>query len=232
MPTVIRSDTIGIHAGRRTRCWSLTANPPPSNKPASRPATGCAEVSTYWPRTPTAEVAARSGSRRPPVRRTQAPDGIPAMPPAGRRSETPRSSRRRSVQDCIAGRSPIGTAPELREWSPTCQPCRYKISCWQRQLSSGTKPSGREQRRCNEVRVGVARSSGYRRPAGRGRHGARVRAVLEVVAQGVDPVVCGPRRCQGRLHGLQGNPADILEGTAKLANYVQYKCHPVVDVAE
>ena len=28
------------------------------------------------------------------------------------------------------------------------------------------------------------------------------------------------------------NPADILEGTAKLANYVQYKCHPVVDVAE
>jgi hypothetical protein len=28
------------------------------------------------------------------------------------------------------------------------------------------------------------------------------------------------------------NPADVLEGTAKLANYVQYKCHPVVDVAE
>ena len=28
------------------------------------------------------------------------------------------------------------------------------------------------------------------------------------------------------------NPADILEGTAKLANYVQYKCHPVVDLAE
>jgi hypothetical protein len=28
------------------------------------------------------------------------------------------------------------------------------------------------------------------------------------------------------------NPADILEGTAKLANYVQYKCHPVVDVEE
>ncbi|MGA8329956.1 MAG: DUF3303 family protein [Mycobacterium sp.] len=29
-----------------------------------------------------------------------------------------------------------------------------------------------------------------------------------------------------------GNPADILEGTAKLASYVQYRCHPVVDVAE
>jgi hypothetical protein len=28
------------------------------------------------------------------------------------------------------------------------------------------------------------------------------------------------------------NPADILEGTTKLANYVQYKCHPVVDVDE
>ena len=28
------------------------------------------------------------------------------------------------------------------------------------------------------------------------------------------------------------NPADILEGTAKLANYVQYTCHPVVDVDE
>lgn len=28
------------------------------------------------------------------------------------------------------------------------------------------------------------------------------------------------------------NPADILEGTAKLANYVQYDCHPVVDVAD
>jgi Protein of unknown function (DUF3303) len=26
------------------------------------------------------------------------------------------------------------------------------------------------------------------------------------------------------------NPADILEGTSKLQNYVQYKCHPVVDV--
>ena len=28
------------------------------------------------------------------------------------------------------------------------------------------------------------------------------------------------------------NPADVLEGTAKLAGYVQYKCHPVVDVDE
>jgi hypothetical protein len=27
-----------------------------------------------------------------------------------------------------------------------------------------------------------------------------------------------------------GNPADILEGTSKLQNYVQYKVHPVVDV--
>ena len=26
------------------------------------------------------------------------------------------------------------------------------------------------------------------------------------------------------------DPADILEGTAKLVNYVQYKYHPVVDV--
>lgn len=28
------------------------------------------------------------------------------------------------------------------------------------------------------------------------------------------------------------NPADMLEGTAKLVNYVQYRCHPVVDVVE
>ena len=28
------------------------------------------------------------------------------------------------------------------------------------------------------------------------------------------------------------NPADILEGTAKLVPYVQYRCHPVVDVAD
>jgi hypothetical protein len=28
------------------------------------------------------------------------------------------------------------------------------------------------------------------------------------------------------------NPADILEGTSKLAPYVQYQCHPVVDLAE
>jgi hypothetical protein len=28
------------------------------------------------------------------------------------------------------------------------------------------------------------------------------------------------------------NPADILEGTAKLSSYVQYTCHPVVDVED
>ena len=28
------------------------------------------------------------------------------------------------------------------------------------------------------------------------------------------------------------NPADILEGTSKLSPYVQYQCHPVVDVTD
>jgi hypothetical protein len=28
------------------------------------------------------------------------------------------------------------------------------------------------------------------------------------------------------------NPADILEATAKLSPYIQYECHPVVDLAD
>ena len=28
------------------------------------------------------------------------------------------------------------------------------------------------------------------------------------------------------------NPADLLEGTSKLSSYVQYECHPVIDVQD
>ena len=28
------------------------------------------------------------------------------------------------------------------------------------------------------------------------------------------------------------NPADLLEGTSKLSPYVQYECHPVIDVQD